>query len=406
MAQFFFILGHQPALSLAELLAVWEKRGWKYSIETLEASFVIAEVNVSEDEVQKVMKVLGGTIKCGVGRKMSKITKDDALNELLKTKEKSGNKIYFGLSHYGSGNIEKALNMPDRVFALEIKRILKGRGYSARWVQGKEKALSAVIVAKNHLLDRGAELVVIDAGECFFLGRSLAVQEFEEFGRRDFGRPERDARAGMLPPKLARIMLNLAGVPTGGTILDPFCGAGTMLQEALMLGYERAWGSDISREAVEGAESNLRWLQGQTAGVRGEWQVKAGAVEDLTDIWGAGTVEGIVSEPYLGPTRGYLKISKIKKDLKELYEATLGQAQKVLKPGGVILWLWPQWQLKEGQPAEIGMIDWRALGFELEYILPVEWRRKLGAAETGRGNLIYSRPGQRVGREVVRLRKV
>ena len=35
------------------------------------------------------------------------------------------------------------------------------------------------------------------------------MQDFEQWGARDYGRPSRDAVRGMLPPKLARMMVNL-----------------------------------------------------------------------------------------------------------------------------------------------------------------------------------------------------
>ena len=52
-------------------------------------------------------------------------------------------------------------------------------------------------------------------------------------------KPYRDMRRGMLPPKLARSLVNLAigaKSPSDMTILDPFCGTGTVLMEAMLLG--------------------------------------------------------------------------------------------------------------------------------------------------------------------------
>ena len=58
-----------------------------------------------------------------------------------------------------------------------------------------------------------------------FLGQTLVVQPFKVLSKRDFGRPARDDHSGMLPPKLAQIMINLArrndDISTK-TILDPF----------------------------------------------------------------------------------------------------------------------------------------------------------------------------------------
>ena len=74
-------------------------------------------------------------------------------------------------------------------------------------------------------------------------------------------RPARDAKVGMLPPKLAQILINLCGpLPQDSTILDPFCGTGVVLQEALLMGYH-AYGTDLSERMVEYSKKNLIWLK-------------------------------------------------------------------------------------------------------------------------------------------------
>jgi tRNA G10 N-methylase Trm11 len=64
-------------------------------------------------------------------------------------------------------------------------------------------------------------------------------------------------KMGMLPPKLAQILINLAGAP--GKIWDPFCGSGTLVMEGLLMGRDMM-GSDIKPEHVEGAKKNIEWL--------------------------------------------------------------------------------------------------------------------------------------------------
>ncbi len=60
-----------------------------------------------------------------------------------------------------------------------------------------------------------------------------------------------------LHPKLSRTMVNLTEVAEGSTLLDPFCGTGSIVMEAALVGA-RALGSDLSEEMVEGAGENLR----------------------------------------------------------------------------------------------------------------------------------------------------
>ena len=61
-------------------------------------------------------------------------------------------------------------------------------------------------------------------------------------------------RRGALRPTVAAAMVQLAGAPPG-TILDPFCGAGTILSEAVSAGWS-AIGFDIDAGAVAVARQN------------------------------------------------------------------------------------------------------------------------------------------------------
>lgn len=62
-------------------------------------------------------------------------------------------------------------------------------------------------------------------------------------------------RSYVVPSRKARMMLDLAGVGSGSTVLDPFCGTASILIEASRLGA-RAYGSDIDPATVEGARAN------------------------------------------------------------------------------------------------------------------------------------------------------
>src|SRR5207245_6361436 len=55
-----------------------------------------------------------------------------------------------------------------------------------------------------------------------------------------------------LHPKFARALVNLARVPMAGTVLDPFCGTGGVVLEAMQLGL-RGIGLDHERGMVVGA---------------------------------------------------------------------------------------------------------------------------------------------------------
>jgi 23S rRNA G2445 N2-methylase RlmL len=60
---------------------------------------------------------------------------------------------------------------------------------------------------------------------------------------------------GSLKPTIAAAMLYIAGVLPGESVLDPFCGAGTILIEAALLGAE-AYGGDNDPQALAAARNN------------------------------------------------------------------------------------------------------------------------------------------------------
>lgn len=66
--------------------------------------------------------------------------------------------------------------------------------------------------------------------------------------------------------KLARCMVNLSRVKAGEIVLDPFCGTGSMLIEASLIGC-RALGLDIQRRMAKGTLQNLKHFNKEAEGV-------------------------------------------------------------------------------------------------------------------------------------------
>jgi tRNA G10 N-methylase Trm11 len=272
-------------------------------------------------------------------------------------------------------------------------------------VQSREPALSSVIVKTNKLLSsRGSEIVILKLKGDFLLGRTIAVQPFAEFSRRDYGRPARDSKSGMLPPKLARMMINLAQIKPEEVILDPFCGSGTILQESLILSYKNIIGSDISKRAIENAKKNLTWLlrpkqDSQPALINTD-------VRCLSRRFKPKSINAIITEPYLGPPtiaseawgagppfkrrEPASKIKRIIRELELLYLDSFKQFKKVLKPRARIVIIFP---VISCQKLEI-LKNIFTLGFlqDQKFINLYNNAR--------RQSFLYSRAGQRVKREI------
>lgn len=392
---YFFILGNHPRLSLAELICALKSRDYQ-----TEDGFAVFEIVESAEEKilnpLRIQNLLGGTVKVGqVVKKTNFGCLADDAGEIIKNQLNVKQKIYFGLSTYNCHfDVKKT--------ALIIKQRLKEQGIASRWVQSRDLALSSVIVKTNKLLtQRGLEAVILKFKNDLMLGATRAVQPFDEFSNRDYGRPARDIRSGMLPPKIARVMINLSQTDKNGAILDPFCGSGTILQEAILLGYEQVKGSDISQKAIEDASDNLQWLSRSSAKVLSCLpSLTVADARHLSQKFESESIDAIVTEPYLGPpdlgSESPQKIKEIIDELSGLYLDSFREFSKILKPGGRIVIIFP---VIKGQKLHI-LDQIKRSGF-----MP-DCRFSNLYDDLERQSFLYGRPDQTVKREIFAFKRV
>ncbi len=151
-------------------------------------------------------------------------------------------------------------------------------------------------------------------------GRFLAGMRLSDATMRQHGgRPLE--RSGALRPAVAAAMVRLAG-PPDGVLLDPCCGSGTILTEAVELGWE-ARGSDIDRDAVRTAERNVPLASVSRADARSL---------DLA----AGSVAACVSNLPFG------RQFDVGEDMDSWLAKVLGQIARVTRPAGRVVLLAPQ----------------------------------------------------------------
>ncbi len=386
MTQNFFIFGNHPRLGGAELDAVLE--GGR-SEECGGFAFVDGGKNI-----EKIFARLGGSVKCGtvVGEAhLNTISRE--LCDYIIHNRKTDQKVFFGLSAYGS-------RLDTRRIGLAIKKMLAAQGANSRFVISRETALSSVVVQTNKLLsNRGIELVLLFCGNKRYFGETRAVQPFAEFSLRDYGRPMRDSRSGMIPPKLARIMINLARAPKTGVILDPFCGSGTILQEALIMGYSNVIGSDISQKAINGTKINFAWLEAQASGVKSDTaRLILSDARFLSQTISMRSVDAIITEPYLGPPlkdkTSENEINRTMNDLEQLYRKSIAECAKILHPRGALVIIFPIIQNKR-----IPLECFIESGFIQDKFFDKFYD------DHNRKSFIYQRERQLVAREIFILRR-
>lgn len=410
----FFILGREPALSATEGLAVLKHSDVEVVTKSLSREVLIVETKKELDSA-KLMESLGGTIKVGlVLNEFRQIPLQSELEriigELITEATSGAPQIVYGFSAYDAGgmrprDLSEFQHMLMKV-GIAVKRDLKSGERKVRYVTSREPTLSSVVVDTNKLTRTGVELVFLLGSNGLNIGRTTAVQPFRELAKRDFGRPGRDAKSGMLPPKLARMIVNLSETPIDGTILDPFCGSGTVLMESWLMGYQTLIGSDIDSTAVANTRENLDWLDARA--LDNSTLFDQGIAHVPSSI-ASHSIDGIATEPFLGPplhgNETYNDIIQIEKQLHPLFVTMLASFKKMLKPGAKAVVTFPLWRIQNSFVHASILSEVGAHGFKLHEPLPRNIIPQGFSEELGpRGDtLIYGRDNQRVWREIAIL---
>jgi tRNA G10 N-methylase Trm11 len=390
--QSFAILGSHPTLSLAELAVVTGK-----SPHITHHDVAIFD-DIDPDLVQLNAR-LGGVQRLGVIIGSVTAWNHDELAAFLSAdlaEQCSSGKISFGFSVFDCGNTAATADARRNTQALgiETKQHLKLLERSARYVISKSPTLSSIVVRTNHLLDRGAEYCFLVTPTEILIGKTIAVQDAEAWSTRDFGRPRRNAKQGMLPPKLSRMMMNYADVDfSRATVFDPFCGSGTILMEAALLGASSLIGSDINADAITDTEENLAWLETQHVSVP-PMQLITASAQTVAQHITPQSVDCIVTETYLGRPR---KGTETKKEVDDaiayvanLYAETFSALLPCLKPGATLVIASP-----------VHVFDGKDVTFDTRAILePLGYRHNPLPYEP----LVYRHTDQLVGRRIWRFK--
>lgn len=422
MAQYFFVLGKNPTLSIAEISSVLGSLRVSYVFKVISREILVIETKNTVIAAE-LMKTLGGTIK--IGQVISEVGFDEDESEFEKIFEagnimekflsKKEGKIHFGVSIYDGGTDRNYLTrMVSQLKALniEIKENLKEKGIKAGFVRIKEQSISSVSVFKNKLLSQGTEIVLILTKDKILAAKTLAVQEFESFSLRDYGRPKRDKRSGIIPPKLARMMINLASSSKEDILLDPFCGSGTILQEEILLGYKNIIGSDVSQNAVSDTKENIDWLFANFRQLdKSSYNINIypSDVRLIKQTVKENSVDAVVTEPYLGPPL-YKKpdlntVERVFNEVGKLYSDTFFEFHKILRTGGKVIFLFPAFDI-DGKMQFIPILDKiERMGFRQLSYFPEEIKNNSAINLTQRNTILYGSREHFVKREITYWQK-
>ena len=144
-------------------------------------------------------------------------------------------------------------------FRVLVERVECKDAESTRRLEGTlgEKIGDTVPGARVNLVNPDRTFFGLNVAGSFLFGIANRRAGSRIYWRRPSLRPFFHPSAML--PKLARCMVNLARAKTSDVVLDPFCGTGSLLIEAGLVGC-RTVGLDVSRRMVQGAERNLRFF--------------------------------------------------------------------------------------------------------------------------------------------------
>jgi len=321
------IFGKNPSLSEAEFHAFARRFNLKVGIIDSNRDWMVFN---SSPKVERYFHWLGGSLKLvkilGEG--------EDAIKELEYAR-------LFTVSLYGASDWKLW-----RKLGSAIKREFKAEGSSKFFKPAKTYAMPAELILKGFPEVKDFVFLFREDGS-FWVGETVKVTDPFELKKLDVERPVQRPILS-IPPRLARIMVNLTEVRKG-SFLDPFCGIGTIVQEFVLQGLS-AYGSDRDPDRIRDAKRNLAWL-------RKEFRLKNSAHLEVCDARKLKRCfrqrfDAVVTEPYLGkplkrnPSRG--EAIKLANELDRLYYPVFESLSEILKRNGRVVFVFPAYRLSGG----------------------------------------------------------
>ncbi len=357
--QYLFVLGRDGELSKLEIESVLELNNIEFKIVDANDSVLVLDI-VKLDP--KIINEFGGVIK--IAKVISSTTRMDQVEQNLDKAELyvgTKNKIEYYIDAMNTGLLSFVEDyLKDYFKTIRVKAMYKSNNEPSKLVN-------------KDILREGLNLVIFKG----YIGKAIAITDPREFKRRDLARPEVD-HMKVISIRLAKILVNLTKVKKEGTLLDAFCGSGTILQEALLKGIN-VFGIDKDQESVKQAEKNITWLINEFR-LKNFVKIINWDSANLSGKLQENSVDGVATEPYMGPYIRKLpnmgEARKLVLELSELYSNLLKSLKKVLKKNARVVIVIPKFKTRENR---IIMIDFKIIaesnGFSLAF-KPIQYGYK------------------------------
>lgn len=336
-----FILGRNIELSIAEIFSYLKKEGIQIQFYSKKDNALFVETDKKIDSV-KAINQLGGVLAIG------KVLYSGNFSEILEKIKK--NPIYFENKTRFSYSI---LNFSNEISIENLRSEIENK-FRAEKLKASYKSAKGEIKMQegNSLVGSPSNLNSIDViyflfkNEKDYFGIIEEVYNPKEIEKRDMKKPVR-REAFAISPRLAKILINLSQIKEKENLLDPFCGIGVILQEALLQGINTI-GIDINENAIGHAKKNINWLE-KNYSIKANYKL----INENSKTVKIFQVDGVATEPSLGmllkkiPERRQA-ILMIKK-FENLIVDVLNNIKKYVKKNGKIVFTAPLIKIIRGK---------------------------------------------------------
>lgn len=390
---FLFIFGKDPELSKVELSSYLTTSNITFKIEANNDRFCILDVDGDFDSVN-IMQNLGGILRIGKLIAWSNYLSDN----FAKSIEIYTSKFNYAISSLGMSKYEYELHediLKNHFKDSKIKAYIKNnhpKNIDFNMIDPK--------IYNSWNLDLGFELIILKHNESYYYFKTNSATDPKDYEERDLKRPNR-VETHATSPRISQMLVNCLGLEEDSVIIDPFCGTGTLLIEALLKGYG-AVGIDNDLSLVQSSRENIEWAKNRFGLTKASYNLIHGEAQNAKF-----NANACVFEPYMGPFLRKIPsqndVFEIAYELEDIYSGLFENLKENLKPKSSVfdvVCILPYFKTKEGRIIGINHEVFEKSGFSLAKLNDDEHLTSENPLEYGAAG------GNFIGRRIYFLKKM
>ena len=343
--KYLFIFGRDPRISKYELESYLKTKNIPYELILFSKNIAVVELKYINFKIED----LGGTVK--IAEVISESSNLDEIEYDLNNIE-----FYIGtknkLNYYITAYNREILSFLEDY----LKYYFKKQRIKAVYKKPKHETIEAEPsqLIKKNIIEEGLEIITFKN----YIAKTISVYNPFDLKKRDLGRPEKDFLKS-ISIRLAKIIINISNVKENQILLDPFCGTGIILQEALLKKIN-VIGSDKDMDSIKQSKKNLEWLE-KNYKISAKYKLINTDCSYLMKYLKKSSINAVVTEPYLGPY--LLKLPRINEALKTIselnktYDNLFNQLNQSLTKEGTIVFITPIFKTMEGRIIPLNILN-------------------------------------------------